>query len=201
MIAVERQFTEWLVRYGAPMLFVAQVFGIVGVPIPDELLLTMAGAFVAKGVLDGSSTITAAVAGCLTGITMSYLLGRVVGITMLRAALARHLDHLERAQAMFRRFGGWLLAFGYFVPGVRHVTAIAAGSGCLSFPAFARYAYPGGILWCAVFLGLGYYGGDRWDTVTRTARSHVALAGGALLCGVVAYGVAYIVHHRSDRHA
>jgi membrane protein DedA with SNARE-associated domain len=200
-MTVERQFTEWLVRYGAPMLFVAQVFGIFGVPIPDELLLTMAGAFVAKGLLNGSSTITAAVAGCLVGITMSYLLGRVVGIAMLRAAFARHLDQLERSQALFRRFGGWLLAFGYFVPGVRHVTAIAAGSGCLSFPAFARYAYPGGVLWCAVFLGLGYYAGDRWHAVAATARSHVALAGGALLGAVAAYAVVYIVHHRSDRHA
>jgi membrane protein DedA with SNARE-associated domain len=198
---VERQFTAWLVGYGAPMLFVAQVFGIFGLPIPDELLLTMAGAFVAKGMLNGPSTVTAAVAGCLTGITMSYLLGRLAGVTMLRAAFARHLDQLERAQAMFRRFGGWLLAFGYFVPGVRHVTAIAAGSGCLSFPAFARYAYPGGTVWCAVFLGLGYYASDRWRDVVGSARSHVALASGVLLCAVAAYAIVYIVHHRSEGHA
>jgi hypothetical protein len=46
---MERQLVEWLVRYGAPMLFFAQVFGIFGLPIPDELLLTLAGALVRKG--------------------------------------------------------------------------------------------------------------------------------------------------------
>jgi len=195
---MERQLTVWLVRYGAPMLFAAQVLGIFGLPIPDELLLTMAGAMVAKGLLDGSATVIAAVSGCLTGITLSYLVGRVVGIKLLRATFERHLAHLERAQAMFRRFGGWLLVFGYFVPGVRHVTAIAAGSGCLSYPAFARYAYPGGFLWCAVFLAFGYYSGDRWPAVARSARSHLAIVAGVLACVAVAYAVVRIALHRSQ---
>src|SRR4051794_5800720 len=148
---------EWLVRYGAPVLFAAQVFGIFGLPIPDELLLTLAGALIAHGTLHASPTIAAAIAGCLAGITISYGIGRGVGVKVLRATFKHHIAHLERAQALFRRFGGWLLAFGYFVPGVRHVTAIAAGSGCVNYPTFAIYAYPGGILWCAVFLALGYF--------------------------------------------
>jgi membrane protein DedA with SNARE-associated domain len=196
---VEHQFTEWLVRYGPPMLFVAQMFGIFGLPLPDELLMTMAGAFIAKGVLDGPSTITAAVAGCLTGITMSYALGRIVGITVLRRVFARHLEQLESAQAMFRRFGGWLLTFGFFVPGVRHVTAIAAGSGSLKYPSFARYAYPGGIVWCAVFLSLGYYAGDRWQIVARNARSHLALGAGVLACAAAAYAIVHIRLQHSRR--
>ncbi len=183
---MERQLAAWLVRYGAPILFAAQVFGIFGLPIPDELLLTLAGALVARGILQASSTLTAAVAGCLAGITLSYAVGRGVGIKVLHAMLARHLDYLERAQALFRRFGGWLLAFGYFVPGVRHVTAIAAGSGCMNYPAFAKYAYPGGALWCAVFLGLGYYGGDRWESIARAAKSHLAVAAAVLVFAAAA---------------
>jgi membrane protein DedA with SNARE-associated domain len=196
VILVERQFTEWLVRYGAPMLFVAQVFGIFGLPVPDELLLTLAGALIAKGVLHGSSTITAAIAGCLTGITLSYLVGRVIGIAVLSRVFARHLAHLERAQAMFRRFGGWLLAFGYFVPGVRHVTAIAAGAGCLNYSSFAVYAYAGGTLWCTVFLALGYFAGDRWQMVARTARLHAAGWGAVVICAVVAFALAHLAIQR-----
>jgi membrane protein DedA with SNARE-associated domain len=198
---VERLFIDWLIRYGAPILFVAQVFGIFGLPIPDELLLTMAGALVAKGLLQPSSTIAAAVAGCLTGITMSYVVGRSVGIMVLRATFARHLDQLERAQSLFRRFGGWLLTFGYFVPGVRHVTAIAAGAGCLSYPSFARYAYPGGVVWCAVFLSLGYYTGDRWPSVARSAKSHLALASAVVIVAAAAYAVVHIALHRSQHRA
>jgi membrane protein DedA with SNARE-associated domain len=186
---VERELVSWLVRFGAPLLFVAQVFGIFGLPIPDELLLTVAGALVATGRLELSSTVIAAVAGCLTGITSSYFVGRWVGLPLLRSRFQRHQELIARAQELFRRFGAWLLTFGYFIPGVRHVTAIAAGSGGLNYSEFAVYAYSGGVLWCAVFLGLGYFAGDRWPQVAHAARSHVTR--GALI--VVAIGAAYVI--------
>ena len=56
----------------------------------------------------------------------------------------------------FRCFGRWLLAFGYFIPGVRHVTALAAGSA-LDYETFARYAYPGAVLWSCTFVALGLH--------------------------------------------
>jgi membrane protein DedA with SNARE-associated domain len=192
---MERELIARLVRYGPPLLFAAQVFGIFGLPIPDELLLTVAGALVASGRLNVSSTVGAAIAGCLTGITLSYLLGRWVGLPVLHARFQRHQDVIERAQQWFRRFGGWLLTFGYFLPGVRHVTAIAAGSGCLDYPRFAAYAYSGGVLWCTVFLSLGYFAGDRWPEVAHAARSHLSRA--ALI--VAAVGAAYAIGRIASR--
>jgi membrane protein DedA with SNARE-associated domain len=187
---MEANLTAWLVRFGAPLLFLAQVFGIFGVPIPDELLLTIAGALAASGRLQPFSTGAAAVTGCLCGITLSYTLGRRVGLPVLKARFRSHQDAIERAQAWFRAYGGWLLAFGYFVPGVRHVTAIAAGSGCLSYRRFAAYAYPGGILWCAVFLGLGYFGGPHWREIADGVRSHLTQASWIIAVAVVIYVIA-----------
>ena len=60
---MERQLIDWLVRYGSPLLFVAQVFGIFGLPIPDELLLTVAGVLVRRGQLAAAPTILSARAG------------------------------------------------------------------------------------------------------------------------------------------
>ena len=183
----------WLVRFGAPLLFLAQVFGIFGLPIPDELLLTAAGALIASGRLNATSTLVAAITGCLTGITMSYALGRWVGLPVLRARMKNHQDAIERAQSWFRRFGGWLLTFGYFVPGVRHLTAIAAGSGCLNYRTFVAYAYPGGVIWCAVFLGLGFVAGDRWPEIATAARIHftrIAVVGAAAIAVYAAWRVA-----------
>ena len=184
MCDVHGDLVAWLVRFGAPLLFFAQVFGIVGLPIPDELLLTAAGALIASGRLNATSTLVAAISGCLTGITTSYALGRWVGLPVLRSRMKHHQDTIERAQGWFRRFGGWMLTFGYFVPGVRHVTAIAAGSGCLNYRTFVAYAYPGGVIWCAVFLGLGFVAGDRWPEIATAARAHftrvAGVAGGAV---------------------
>jgi membrane protein DedA with SNARE-associated domain len=177
-------------RYGAPVLFFAQVFGIIGLPVPDEFLLTVAGALVHRGLLHAAPVSLAALGGCLSGITISYLLGRFIGLPVLVKRLPLPSDAVLRAQTWFRRFGGWLLTFGYFIPGVRHVSAIAAGSTALSYPTFARYAYPGGAVWCSVFLGLGYIAGDRWREVARDSRTHFSVLALVLVALVGAYIVA-----------
>ena len=173
---MEHALIESLTRYGPPVLFLAQVFGIFGLPIPDELLMTVAGALVRRGTMGGAATMAAAVAGSSAGITMSYVLGRTVGAVALHRLLHVPDEAFARTQRWFARFGHWLLTFGYFVPGVRHVTAIAAGSTPISYAAFARAAYPGAILWCCVFVGIGYYAGDRWEQVVSVLHGHVRLA-------------------------
>ncbi len=175
---------ELLIRHGAPVLFLAQVFGIFGLPIPDELLLTAAGALVLSGHMSATAALSAAIGGCLAGITLSYGVGRGIGFSVLQRSLRVHTSALARAQEWFEEFGGWLLAFGYFIPGVRHVTAIAAGSAGLNFSCFARYAYPGGVGWCLVFLGIGYYAGDHWRELVPFARAHWAIVIGAAVCAL-----------------
>jgi membrane protein DedA with SNARE-associated domain len=174
-----------LTSYGPPVLFVAQMFGIFGLPIPDELLMTLAGALIRRGQLGAAATLLAAITGCSTGITLSYVLGRTAGSAALHRLLKVHQEAFVRTQRWFARFGHWLLTFGYFVPGVRHLTAIAAGSAPISYRDFARAAYPGAVLWCCVFIGIGYWAGDRWEQVASAFEGHgrlvllaVALAGG-----------------------
>lgn len=170
---MESRILDWLSHYGTPAVFLAQLLGIFGVPIPDELLLTTAGVLVRKGELSPAPTLVAAVCGCAAGITVSYVLGRTVGAAALQRVL--HVDQrsLARGQEWFRRLGGWLLLFGYFIPGVRHVTAIAAGSMPLDFWCFAKYAYPGAALWSIFFIGIGYYSGNRWAELLVIVRANV----------------------------
>src|ERR1700674_5446035 len=122
---MEHTLINWLGHYGPVVLFLAQMFGIFGVPIPDELLLTVAGALVRRGQLNGPATLVAAIGGCSTGITGSYVLGRTVRITTLHRVLHIRDSSLARAQRWFKRFGVCLLMFGFFLPGVPTTTAIA----------------------------------------------------------------------------
>src|SRR5262249_38031555 len=130
------------------------------------------------------------------GITVSYGVGRWVGLPVLQQRFRSHHEAIERAQEWFRRFGGWLLTFGYFIPGVRHVTAIAAGSGSLGYHQFAAYAYPGGALWCSVFLGVGYFAGDRWPEVAQAVRTHAMRLALVALAAIAVYAVVRIVADR-----
>lgn len=184
---MEQALIEHLTRYGPPVLFLAQMFGIFGLPIPDELLMTVAGALVRRGDMGGAATMAAAIAGSSSGITLSYVLGRTVGSTALHRLLHVPDAAFARTQRWFARFGHWLLTFGYFIPGVRHVTAVAAGSAPIGFADFARAAYPGAVLWCCVFVGVGYYAGDRWEEVDAVLRGHVRLGVATLALGLAGW--------------
>ena len=170
--AVESQLLDYLTRYGTPILFLAQLFGIFGLPIPDELLLTVAGVLIRRGQLNPAATLLAAIGGCVAGITISYAFGRTLGYAVVHGLTHGDPKIWARAQRWFKRFGGWLLAFGYFIPGVRHVTAIAAGTAPLDYPTFSAWAYPGAALWATTFVALGYYAGDRWRELVDIARTH-----------------------------
>ena len=69
--------------------------------------------------------------------------------------------------------GHWGLTFGYFVPGVRHLTAYAAGMSDVEPHQFALFAYSGGALWVASFIGLGYFLGERWQAVLRNVDRYL----------------------------
>lgn len=179
---MERQILDYLVRYGTPVVFAAQLLGMFGLPIPDELLLTVAGVLIRRGQLSPAATLVAAISGCMAGITLSYVIGRTVGCAAVRHLTHGHDEVWTRVQRWLQRFDGWLLTFGYFIPGVRHVTAIAAGTAPLDYPTFSAWAYPGAALWATTFVALGYFAGDRWREWIGTARTHAAVVVVAALC-------------------
>jgi membrane protein DedA with SNARE-associated domain len=185
-VLVERRLAGWLSRYGLQAVFGLQVLGIVGLPVPDELLLTIAGTLVRAGKLPLAGTLAAAMGGAGVGITISYLAGRFIGLAALRRFVHIPDEVLHRVEHWFRRSGGWLLMFGYFIPGVRHVTAIAAGSSGLGYVPFAAYAYPGAVLWSSTFVTAGYLLGDRWHPAYEAIRRNVQVV---ILVAALAYGV------------
>jgi membrane protein DedA with SNARE-associated domain len=184
---LEQQVLAWITQYGYEAIFLLLVLGIVGLPVPDETLLTFTGYLVFKGHLSLPLAFISAFTGSASGITVSYALGRVFGMALIhRFGRFLHLtpERLDRAHAWFERIGQWALTFGYFIPGVRHLTAYAAGISSLEPPRFAIFAYTGSVLWVSTFLSLGYLLGERWHVVERNIDRYlvgVAIALAALL--------------------
>jgi membrane protein DedA with SNARE-associated domain len=169
---------HWLSAYGYFALFGSLVFGIVGLPIPDETLLTLSGYLVFKGQFQFVPTCLAAFSGSITGISLSFLIGRSGGLFLIRKFGQKiHItpDRLQSVNRWFERVGKWALMIGYFIPGIRHVMALAAGGSNMRFPVFAAFAYSGGILWSITFVSLGYYLGESWAQAVST-KHRVILA-------------------------
>ena len=170
--------SQWVAHYGYAAIFSLLVFGIVGLPVPDEWLMTFAGYLVYKRHLHLFPTFAAASLGSMCGITVSYVLGRSVGIYLLhRYGRLFHItpERMELVHSWFDRFGTWTLLIGYFVPGVRHVTAVVAGTSKLRPLLFAIFAYTGALIWAATFIGVGFYFGDQWSQVLKQVDRHIVI--------------------------
>jgi membrane protein DedA with SNARE-associated domain len=182
---------SFLTHYGYFAIFGLLMLGIVGPLIPDDTILVLSGIAVHRGELDLTTTIAVAYAGSLCGITLSYALGR----TGLFFALERFpivkcwIDrHLPEVQKWFERYGKWTLFFGYFIAGVRHFTALAAGCSKVKARTFALYAYPGGFVWVASFISIGYFLGAEWEQLRqRFDRGAIVVAAVVAAIGITGW--------------
>lgn len=182
-------FTHLLSQYGYFGLFGLLMFGIIGVPVPEETLLTFAGVLVYRGHLELGPTLLAAFLGSACGITVSYGLGRGVGRVVTRK-FGRFVrvtpEQMDRVEAWFERVGHWGLLWGYFLPGIRHLTAVAAGATRLRYVDFAVFAYTGALLWSFTFVSLGALAGKQWVRISEQVHENLRIASGVVVAILVA---------------
>lgn len=176
----------WLAQYGYAGLFLLLMLGIVGLPIPDETLLVFCGYLIWRGRLHFGLTFLFGFLGSGCGISLSYFIGRKFG----KAAVDRYGKYIRltperasRVTALFHRIGAWVLMIGYFVPGLRHFTALIGGMSHLTYWRFACFAYSGAAIWVTTFLVLGYFVGEGWEHASVVAHRYL-LIGSAVCCAV-----------------
>lgn len=149
----------WLGQYGYSAIFFLLIGGIVGVPVPDQLLLVVSGYLILTKSLAAAPTLLAAVLGTICGITLSYVLGRCSGSYLAKKRFAA--GRLEKAQKCFEQFGAWALVFGFFVPGIRNLIGFTSGMMRLKPRLFAPFAYAGAVVSSLTCVALGYFLGSQ----------------------------------------
>ncbi|MGC4377048.1 DedA family protein [Fictibacillus sp. Mic-4] len=165
---MEQNILHFIQQFEYIGIFLALALGILGLPIPDEALMTFAGYLVYKNMMSYFLTIFISSIGALTGITISYWIGRRFGlplITKFGPKLRITEDKLLKTQGLFQKYGTLLIVFGYFIPGIRHITAYLAGISSMSFKKYVTLAYAGIMIWCVTFVTLGRELGKRWMIV------------------------------------
>jgi membrane protein DedA with SNARE-associated domain len=165
---LKEHFLAWINEYGAIAVYITFSFGLIGLPIPDETILTYVGFLVYGGHMGYIQAVAAGFLGSLTGMSISYVIGRRVGKPFFHRYgkwLYLPPERLELTERWFRRFGPWTILFGYYVPGVRHVTSYMAGISRIPFPTYVIFAGFGALVWALLFITLGYWIGAQWVRV------------------------------------
>lgn len=143
-------------------------------PVPSEAVLPPAGWLAFEGRMSFWLALVAATAGTLVGSLLSYAMGRY-GVRPLVERWGRYVlvsaHHLDLAQRFFERRGAGVAIFlSRFVPVVRHLVSIPAGSARMPLPTFVAATLAGGALWNAALLYAGFKLGESWPAVTAAAE-------------------------------
>src|SRR5216683_6866798 len=181
---------QWITTYGYGAIFLLLMLGVVGLPIPDETLLVFCGYLISRGRMNPLAAWLSALAGSWCGISLSYMIGRTLGLGFVhRFGKYVHITEarLQKVHEWFDRIGHWALFVGYYIAGVRHFTAIIAGTSCLEYRHFATYAYSGAFVWVCTFLGLGYFFGEHWREVAEMAHKNLLWISLVVLAAAIGY--------------
>jgi membrane protein DedA with SNARE-associated domain len=162
----EQTVIQWITGYGYLGIFFLLILGIVGLPVPDEWLLVLAGYLAFKEVLGFFPTLAIAAIGTAAGLTVSYILGRSSSDYLIRK-YGRWLSiddrKMLRAQQWFHSLGRWVLVLGPFIPGVRNLMGYIAGASKVRVQTFMRFAYAGALISSATFVTFGYVVGRHMN--------------------------------------
>ncbi len=189
-------FEHLLLVFGYPGMFLVQVLENVFTPIPTEPLLPLAGMMAAQGKFNLIGIWAAAVAGSTTGSFILYQVGKRGGEPVVRALIRRWGKYtgmsegaLDYTLKMCKRYGGWMVFFGRFLPVVRPTMSIVSGMSRLPLKIFIPCTAMSTGFAIAAYLGLGYVLGENWRSILDIIRQYepliIAVVGiiGAVVAG------------------
>jgi membrane protein DedA with SNARE-associated domain len=169
--------TELLDHWGYLGIFLAVVLGNVGVPIPEETVLLLAGYAASRGVLRLPVVLIVGVISVAAGDNIGYWLGHRYG----RRAIERfgHLAfippaRMEKITTFMARYGALAIFAARFVPGIRTLAGPLAGATRVRPRTFVVANILGALVYVPYAVGIGY--GIGWsfgDTIERLFTGRV----------------------------
>lgn len=178
--------TDLIGRLGYLGVFGGMALESACVPLPSEIVLVFAGFAVSQGKLHPVPTVLVAIAGALTGASVSYLIGRYGGKPLV-FRYGRYVlltpARLQPAEDWFKRQGGKAVFICRLISGARALVSLPAGMVGMSYPRFLLYTALGSGLWCLIGVLLGWWMGEEWRHIVAwlSSANHLVLAAGVVV--------------------
>lgn len=176
------ELLSYIEQYGYWALFFCLWLGIVGMPIPDEMIV-MSGGFVSSlGVLSIIPAFLLTYLGVVSGLSLGYILGKIFGTKVLDKLMKKKkVKYLLKSQQMVERYGHYALVTSYFIPVVRHIVPYLVGMNNMRFKTYALYSYTTGFVWTLVYFVLGSLFGQHIESIVAIAIEYGMYFGGIVL--------------------
>jgi membrane protein DedA with SNARE-associated domain len=193
---------RWIQHGGPPVLFLLLFSCGLGLPLPEDIPLVVAGAMVAAGKMHIGVAAICAWCGIIGGDCVLYSLGRKFGMEVTRIPfIGRHLqpERIRKVEGMFQRWGIWVVAIGRMFAGIRGAMVVVAGATHFTFWKFLIADGLAAVVSGGLFLYLGYEFGNHISKLNEhvhTAKRYML----AIILGLALILAAFIWWKSRQEH-
>ena len=185
--------SELLRHYGYGLVGVVVGLEATGLPLPGESIVIAAALY--AGTTHQLSivwVVVAAAAGAIIGDNVGYLVGRGIGLPLMRRYghyVFLTPERLAMGERLFARHGGKVVLFGRFLAILRTLAALMAGATRMEWRRFLMANGIGGVLWSSTY-GFGAY---ALGNEVKRLQGPIGIAFGVVAAVVV---VAVVIYSR-----
>jgi len=165
--------TGFISSTGYLTVFIGMIMESMVIPLPSETILPFAGFLVVEGRFNYMAVVLIATFGSLIGSSLSYIAGYYLGkpfVSKFGKYLLLDEEELETTEKYFRKHGEITVFICRFIPVVRHLISIPAGTGKMKFAKFIAFTASGALLWNGLLTYIGCVLKQHWDLVMKYSR-------------------------------
>ncbi len=147
-------------RYGYPMLALFMALESSSIPVPSEVIMPLAGALAARGLLRFWIAYAVTLAGSTVGMVVDYYIGAVIG----KDVVYKHARRFRIKDSSIKRFDAWFernavaaIFLTRLLPVVRTWISFPAGFARMPLKRFLLYSVSGSAIWNTVLMVFGFY--------------------------------------------
>lgn len=183
---------ELIQKYGYIVIFTLVMLGNMGVPVPEESPVILAGYASQKLWLDYKIAFLVCVISAIIGDNIGYAIGRKGGRPLLLRYgkyVGMTEEKLDRLEGFFQRYGDKTVFVARFIAGLRWAAGPLSGAAKMPIGRFMFYNASGAIVWAFIMTQLGYHLASNLNyVISLVAKAKIVIIVGAIL-GFIAYRI------------
>jgi membrane protein DedA with SNARE-associated domain len=177
-VAMLLSYGQW---WALPLLAAAACVEYIFPPFPGDTVVLGGAVLAYLGGWNIPLLFTALLTGNLVGAAVDYTVGKkLLGEQQQQRFMAGH-EHrrktLQKILGWYRRFGPAVLILNRFLPGIRPLFFVAAGSAGFKLPVVLFYAAISGLAWTGLLVVLGFIIGDNLALLEHILHTYFYIVG------------------------
>lgn len=151
---------SFVAAFGYLAIFILMALESASLPIPSEVILPLAGVFIAQGLLSFPAVLAVAIVAGVVGMSIDYF----IAYYLSKQVVYKHLELFHLKRSSLEAFDRWFERNGNFavfslrmVPVLRGLVSFPAGFAGMRKREFYIYSVAGSLIWYIVLIAFGYY--------------------------------------------